>query len=91
MDEEKKKECLRCKYFDCYYIKGDKRFNKIKLGWCCRKVETVNVHDTCESFKCRLLNKIDKGIINVNLYGLLREITTLRNIIEEQIVENEEL
>ena len=27
--------CYRCRYFDRYYTKGAKSFNKTPCGWCC--------------------------------------------------------
>lgn len=91
MDEENKHKCFRCKYFDCYYIKGAKRFNKIKFGKCGKNGKTVGIHEACESFKGMPKPKPDRKTINYNLYELLREVSTIRNLIEEQISENKDL
>ena len=91
MGEESKHQCCICNYFECYYIKGEKRFNRIKFGRCGAKGETVGIHDVCESFKSRKPCKPVRGKINYNLHELLREISTIRNLIEEEISESKDL
>lgn len=44
------KECFRCRYFDRYYTKGVKRYNRTKFGRCSVRAEIVGNHDTCQAY-----------------------------------------
>ncbi len=76
-------DCFRCKYFDSYYIKGEKKFNKTKNGWCCDKQGHVNMHDTCSKFEKKRIRHRDDYIIKYCLNELLRELTQIHEIILE--------
>ena len=88
--EEKRHKCYKCKHFNRYYIKEVKRFSKIKFGWCCKACGSVDAYGCCEKFVCNSRRKIIPELVQTSLNDLLTEISVIRNIIEEEL-NNEEL
>ncbi len=88
--ENSGKHCYRCAHFTAYYVKGDKRFNRIKLGRCCAKREIVGLHDACEEYKPKKPRRKIPFSTHAYLDHLLCEITALREVIEEQSNEAEQ-
>lgn len=88
--ETKKEKCYNCRQFQRYYVKGTKKFNKIAIGRCCSKDETVGACDTCDKWKM-------KSVCNVawsakhTLNDILTDISAIRQIIEERQEEYENL
>ena len=79
------KRCSQCKYFDRYYTKGVKQFNKTNFGWCTRKHECVSIHDCCERYKEGVRDRdITNSRLKVSLNDLLTEISAIRMVIEEE-------
>ena len=89
--DNKNKQCFRCEYYNYYFIKGKKRFNKIKLGRCGKKCDTVNMHDSCGGFVLRRKRQTHKLFLEIYLEHLLTEISELRLLMEEEINENKNL
>ena len=89
--EDKNKQCCICKYFRWYYIRGEKKFSKIKFGRCYKKCETVNIHDSCNGFVLRTKKQTNEIFLNIYLEHLLTEINELRLLMEAEINENNEL
>ena len=83
MENETIKQCDTCKNFDRYYTRGVKQYNKTKYGHCCKKVESVNIHETCEKYENRGKSKIEKKQVLYCLNRLLADISAIRLIIEE--------
>lgn len=89
--ENTKNECYRCKFLDRYYTKEIKEFQKTKLGWCCKKQETVTIHNSCEYFFAKQKQKRSMGLLRFCLNDLLTEISEIRKIIEAENSEDKEL
>ena len=83
--------CYRCKNLDRFYTRGVKQFNKTKVGWCCKKEEIVNVHDSCDKYELRKPCKRISKSIKFCLNDLLTDISGIREIIEDERRENEEV
>lgn len=83
--ENKNGKCSRCKYFNRYYTKGTKQFNKTKFGWC-QKSGVKEASASCPEFSIK--QKGDNGLLflKICLNDLLTEISEIRKILE---VENE--
>lgn len=83
--ENKNGKCSRCKYFNRYYTKGMKQFNKTKFGWC-QKSGVKEASASCPEFSIK--QKGDNGLLflKICLNDLLTEISEIRKILE---VENE--
>ena len=75
--------CYRCRFFDRYYTKGIREFEKTKLGWCCEKMQTVVSQGGCGEYELRKRRK-DYGLIAYHLSDLLAQVSSLRQIIEEK-------
>ena len=86
-----KNKCYRCRAFDRYYIREVKRFSKTDCGWCCEKVAVVKAQGTCEKFEARKLIRKSRFFVEVALSDIMTDISALRNIIEEERRENEEV
>lgn len=84
-------KCYKCKYFDRYYVKDIKRFNRTEMGWCCEKRESVKVDGGCDKFDMKPPSKKSERILAVSLSEILAEISELRNIIEEERNERAEM
>jgi len=75
-------KCFRCKHFDRYFTKGITRFDKTKIGWCCKKTKEVNINDGCNSYEHKSNKKIIKYAIRRQISDILTELSTIRNILE---------
>ncbi len=84
-------KCFKCRNSDRYYIRGEKRFNRIELGWCCDKCESVNAESCCGNFAVKSPCKKSERILAASLSGILTELSELRNIIEEERSERNEI
>ena len=80
--QDEKNLCYRCRYFDRYYTKAVKAFQKTKLGWCCKKMHNVESQSGCENYLFRKPHK-NRGLIEYHLSDLLAEVSSLRQIMEE--------
>ena len=59
----KEDRCCRCTHFQRFYTMGLRKFNRTKIGRCCKCDEIVNALDTCENWE------IDTRKLSTN-YGL---------------------
>lgn len=89
--QEKFKRCSVCTYFDRYYIRQVKRFDKTEFGWCFKIGEITECKHCCDKFAHRQPKKIDEGLLKFYLSDLLTEISQLRTTVEAELNENEEL
>ncbi|MBD5132583.1 MAG: hypothetical protein HDT28_08380 [Clostridiales bacterium] len=89
--ENEHNPCYRCKNLERFYTRGVKQFNKTKVGWCCKKVAVVNIHDSCEKYEPRKPCKRISRAIKFCLNDLLTDISAIREIIEDERRENEEV
>lgn len=80
-------KCYNCGYLDRYYTKGIKKFDKTKLGWCCKKLNTVTTDGGCEDFKYKKKPRRNR-MLKLALNDLLIEISEIRKVLE---AENENL
>lgn len=83
-----RKQCYNCKYFERYYIKQMSKFEKTKLGRCFLHGNYVNIHDCCQDYVYKPRTKKINGFIQIQLNDILTELTTLRNILEENCDDN---
>lgn len=88
--EEKKGKCFSCCFFDRYYTKEEKHFQRTTCGWCGYKEECVFSSETCEAFKKKREYKRPKRVILLYLHELLTEISEVRNLIEDEKLDDEE-
>ena len=84
-------KCNRCNKFSRNYIKGIKRFNKTEAGWCCARREDVNAQGCCDKFETKKIMRKSRRSIEVCLESILTDLSAVRNIIEEERRENEEV
>lgn len=89
--EYKNKSCYMCKFLDRYYVKGDKRFNKTHFGWCCKKACATNVHETCDNFTLKVIEKGVSNTVKCCLNFFLTELTAMREVLEEERNETEKV
>lgn len=82
------KQCYNCKHFERYYVKQMIKFEKTKFGRCCLLGNNVNVHDCCQNYVFKPRTKKINGFIQIQLNDILTELTTLRNILEENSDDN---
>ncbi len=81
--ENEKEMCRKCKYFDRYYTKETKRYNKTKYGLCCKTRDNVGVEGHCDRFEVKPKRGKAKYMVRYFLNDLLTEITEIRKIIED--------
>ncbi|MDE6028864.1 MAG: hypothetical protein K2F90_00910 [Clostridiales bacterium] len=76
--------CGKCKYFDRYYTKGIKRYDRTEFGWCSSRRNSVNANECCEHYQA--VNNV-RGVsrrVKVCLSDLLTELSAIRMIIEDE-------
>ncbi len=82
---ESNMECYICRHFDRLYIKGNKRYNATKYGYCRVHGKTVQIHEICEKFAKKLYSKKSNKAIRNYLNDLLTEISEVRKVLEEDV------
>lgn len=75
------KHCYNCNYYNPYYTKGHKQFDKTDLGFCSKTKTTVEKHGVCDKFSvCRYTRFGRKEAAlaavteNINLLSELKQI-----------------
>lgn len=89
--ENKSTQCRFCKYLDRYYTRETKMFQKTDLGWCCKKIETVCVTDSCENYVHKTRHKVMRRGIQRYLEDILTQLSAMKCIIEEEKNESDEM
>lgn len=84
-------KCYCCKYFQRYYLKKKIQFVRSEHGYCFAIAENVIAEDYCERFERKEKRYPVNSMVRGRLDTLLKEITTLRCMLqEEQQEENED-
>lgn len=95
MNEEKEKKCNRCLYcgnYEGYYKKGLHRFESIKQGLCSKHNKIVSNKDCCEFWRTSSRRfYFRKKVASRALYEILMDISAIRQILEENQDEGENL
>jgi len=80
-------------YFERYFTKKRVQFERAKFGFCCAKQENVQIHNSCDQFqfKYRRTPRAINSMARIRLDGLLTELTVVRNLLEEEVRENEDI
>ncbi len=82
--EKNRKKCFACSRFRRYYTKGDYCFNRTEYGFCIRKHEMKEKHDTCEEWDRNSRTRYtDKDKAMKVLSETLWEIASIRQILQE--------
>lgn len=76
--------CYKCSFFDRYYTKGTKRFDKTRFGKCRKKNEIVDALDSCDECRIVNFNYCSKRAVRRCLNDILIQLTELRQIVEEE-------
>ena len=84
-------KCGRCRNFDRYYIRGVRRFDKTEFGWCRATGNTVKEQDRCGRFAEKAEAQKSRQAVEACLNNILADISAVRNILEEERQENEEV
>ena len=84
-------KCYKCVYFNRYYTRGVRKFHDTKFGWCGEKKSTVVNTDSCKEFILKRRRPLFKDSVQMQLNGLLAEITAIRKIIEEDMCDDKEV
>lgn len=87
---ENKGKCYWCKYFTRYYTKGNKQFNRLKIGWCSNKQEQISSQEGCEHYRYHAPAKPSHRSAFRTLNDLLTELSEIRMVIEDNNREIEE-
>ena len=85
------RRCSRCKYFNRYYTKEIKAFQKTNFGWCSCARENVTNDFVCERYCMKLPAKRYSSILKFDLNGLLTELSEIRKLIEAESREYEDV
>lgn len=88
---ENGKQCYRCKNFDRLYVKGAKRFEMTKFGVCCANGKNVGIHDVCEKYAVKPRGKSNRILLPHCLSEMLAELTAIREIVEAEERESDEM
>lgn len=75
--------CSFCRFFERYYTKGAKQFNKTKTGLCRKKQEQVTAQDGCKEFVKRPLKRRSARLLRYYLNEILLELHALREVAED--------
>ncbi len=89
------RKCNNCKYFDAYFIKGRKRFNQTKCGWCIANKENADVDGWCTRYEEKRPVKSGQKYLYRYLSDILTDISAIRDVIEANYIgettDNEEM
>ena len=85
------RKCFKCKNYCAYYFRKDIKFIKTRFGFCEKKECVVNNTDGCEEYAFKSKRKSTLTAPCYYLEYLLGEISALRQIVEENRNENEDL
>ena len=77
-------KCFSCSNFSGYYIKGAKRYESTKLGWCRTNEEIVQSDGGCEHFCQKKFGRTSDRLIKYYLSDILTEISELRKLAEKE-------
>ena len=77
------KSCSFCRFFERYYTKGAKQFNKTKTGLCRKRQEQVTVQDGCKEFVKKPLRRRSVRLLRYYLNEILLELHALREEAED--------
>lgn len=75
--------CSFCRFFERYYTKGAKQFNKTKTGRCRKKQEQVTAQDGCKEFVKRPIKRRSARLLRYYLNEILLELHALREVAED--------
>lgn len=75
--------CSYCRFFERYYTKGAKQFNKTKTGRCRKKQEQVTAQDGCKEFVKKPLKRRSMRLLRYYLNEILLELHALREVAED--------
>ena len=80
--EEEKGKCYRCIFFDRYYTKETKHFQRTSCGMCRKKSENVFACGVCDYYSQRQGGYRSRLVIKRCLHELLIEISEVRKMLE---------
>lgn len=82
--ERPRYKCYNCSFFQRYYTQKGIHFVKTKFGFCCKMNEVFPIQHYCERFIFKNRGITLKFMVQDRLNDLLTEISTLRNILQEE-------
>lgn len=82
--EEKNSKCFSCFYFERYYTKEVKHFQKLNFGNCILKRENVSAHGSCDGYRLNSTRKNSKRVLKMYLNDIFTEISEVRKLLEEE-------
>ena len=84
--KEEYKRCWNCFNYAAFYTKGNGCFKQEKIGKCKVKKKIVDKQDACKNWILRPLDTCShKGAIQKNLAEILEKVTSLEQILKEEI------
>lgn len=88
--ESKQEICLYCRWLDRYYTRELKHFQATAYGRCRKNMLSVEIHESCDGFQKKPVQKRCSFLLEVSLSQLLTELSELRKILETQEREKNE-
>lgn len=82
--ERPRYKCYNCSFFHRYYTQKGIQFVQTKFGFCYKKNEVFPIQHFCDGFIFKNRSITVKSMVQDRLNELLTEISTLRNILQEE-------
>ena len=79
----KEDRCCRCTHFQRFYTMGLRKFNRTKIGRCCKCDEIVNALDTCVNWEIDTRKLSTNYGLKFSLHDLMVKLSTIRQLVEE--------
>ena len=87
MEEEKEKpskKCAYCDFYDRYYTKGLRRFERTKQGFCSEQKKIVGNDEGCECWRLSShRNFTRKRVASRALFEMMMDLSAIRQIFQE--------
>lgn len=89
--KEENQVCARCGWLDRYFTVEEKRLREAKYGWCRNNRGIVQTCSTCSGFVPKKTRPRRTRMLECSLSNLLKELSEIRMIMEQEEREREDV
>lgn len=77
-------KCYLCQKLCRYYTKGANKYDKTNCGYCTAQGRIVGIHDGCEQYEKRRVQRRNKAMLDRRINDLLTQVHEVRRILESK-------
>ena len=90
-NEISKNKCCTCAHFNVYYTRGDRNFIETQFGYCLRKHCQCTADESCDKYIFKQYHRINGLPVEYWVNEVLKEICTIRQILEYENDQNKKV